>query len=158
MPILSTAVFDNTGKAYDVTRILQPDFTFDAVAYQTYSPVFLPITYVLSYALQFASLTALLTHTCLWHGKDILQQTRDSFRSESLSSQDSYQPNLARSTDALLGNGHGDVSKKPDSVGKRSSQYYDVHNRLCDRYPDVPASWYLVTGLTMLVVGMFTVE
>jgi len=158
MPILSASVFDNTGKAYDVTRILQPDFTFDAVAYQAYSPVFLPITYVLSYALQFASLTALLTHTCLWHGNDILQQTRDSFRSESLSSQDTYHPISAPSTDALLGNGDGNGSKRPGPASKRSSPYYDVHNRLCDRYPDVPASWYLTTGLTMLVVGMFLVE
>lgn len=156
MPILSASVFDNTGKAYDVTRILQTNFTFDAAAYQTYSPVFLPITYVLSYALQFASLTALLTHTYLWHGRDILRQTRDSFRSESMLSQESYHPTLARSTDALLGDGSGFNQSK--ATTKKSSPYYDVHNRLCDRYPDVPVSWYLVTGLTMLMVGMFLVE
>jgi len=158
MPILSASVFDNTGKAYDVTRILQSDFTFDAAAYQTYSPVFLPITYVLSYALQFASLTALLTHTCLWHGKDILQQTLDSFCSGPYSSQDFYQPSSARSTDALLGNSNRDASRKAGPASQRSSPYYDIHNRLCDRYPDVPASWYLATGLTMLIVGMFLVE
>jgi len=157
MPILSASVFDNTGKAYDVSRILRADFTFDAAAYQTYSLVFLPITYVLSYALQFASLTALLTHTCLWHGKDILEQTRESLRTESPLTQGSYDPLSARSTDALLGNRAGDGSKL-QLTGRKSSPYYDVHNRLSDRYPDVPMSWYLSTGFTMLVIGMFLVE
>ena len=71
MPILSASVFDNTGKIYDVSKILTPDYIFDKDAYENYSRVFLPITYVLSYALQFAALSALIVHTGLWHGKDI---------------------------------------------------------------------------------------
>ena len=46
MPIVSSAVFDNTGKPYDVTKILTKDFTFDQEAYKTYSKVFLPTTLV----------------------------------------------------------------------------------------------------------------
>jgi hypothetical protein len=79
MPILSAAVFDNRGKPYDVSKILTDNFLFDETAYQNYSRVFLPITYVLSYALQFAALTALISHTALWHGKDILRQWRRSY-------------------------------------------------------------------------------
>jgi hypothetical protein len=70
MPILSSAVWDNQGKVYDVGKILTKDFLFDEAAYNDYSRVYLPITYVLSYALQFAALTALLSHTGLWHGRD----------------------------------------------------------------------------------------
>lgn len=44
MPILSSNVFDNTGKAYDVTKILTKDFLFDEEAYKKYSKVFMPIT------------------------------------------------------------------------------------------------------------------
>jgi len=44
MPILSSAVFDNTGHPYDVSKILTKDFLFDEVAYKNYSRVFLPIT------------------------------------------------------------------------------------------------------------------
>ncbi len=38
----------------NVSRILIPDFFFDREAYRAYSKVYLPITYVLSYAVQFA--------------------------------------------------------------------------------------------------------
>ena len=79
MPILSAAVFDNHGKPYEVSKILTDDFLFDKEAYENYSRVFLPITYVLSYALQFAALTALISHTALWHGKDIIGQWRRSW-------------------------------------------------------------------------------
>ena len=44
MPILSSAVFDNTGKPYEVSRILTKDFLFDEEAYKAYSKVFMPIT------------------------------------------------------------------------------------------------------------------
>lgn len=42
LPILSAAVFDNTGKPYDVSRILTPDFLFDREKYDAYSKVYLP--------------------------------------------------------------------------------------------------------------------
>ncbi|ERT02593.1 oligopeptide transporter 4 [Sporothrix schenckii 1099-18] len=74
MPILSASVFDNKGQVYDVSRILTSDFLFDRGAYSNYSRVFLPITYVLSYGVQFAGLASLLTHTACWHGKDIWRQ------------------------------------------------------------------------------------
>ena len=160
MPILSASVFDNKGKAYNVSKILRQDFTFDAEAYHGYSPVFLPITYVLSYALQFASLTALLTHTICWHGQDISKQTRESFRTPSPSLQTDYQPLSARSTDALLGNQQENVSKDRNTQHRTpdATVYQDVHNRLMKRYLDVPASWYLITGISMLATGMFVVE
>ncbi|CAK7565986.1 MAG: hypothetical protein SEPTF4163_003917 [Sporothrix epigloea] len=74
MPILSASVFDNKGEIYDVSRILTSNFMFDEEAYRNYSRVFLPITYVLSYGVQFAGLSSLLTHTACWHGRDIWRQ------------------------------------------------------------------------------------
>lgn len=157
MPILSTAVFDNTGKPYDVSKILTPEFVFDEAAYHKYSRVFLPITYVLSYGVQFASLTALITHTVCWHGKDIWVQTSRSFaeaRGESIP----YQPILDQST-------------IPDKISRKSSRTKllrpeldklmgaeDVHNRLMRRYEDVPIGWYLSTGMICLAIGIFVVE
>lgn len=44
----------------NVSRILTPDFLFDREAYRAYSKVYLPITF---YAVQFACLAALVTHT-----------------------------------------------------------------------------------------------
>lgn len=157
MPILSTAVFDNTGRPYDVSKILTDKFLFDEDAYKNYSRVFLPITYVLSYALQFAALTALLSHTACWHGKDILQQWKASWKEIKGQSENQYRPipqeerplRHARSTRSM-------TASMPDLDNMMGVE--DVHNRLMRRYKDAPMSWYLATGALMAAIGMFVVE
>ncbi|KAF1982310.1 OPT-domain-containing protein [Aulographum hederae CBS 113979] len=163
MPILSSAVFDNTGKPYDVSRILTKDFVFDSDAYDQYSRVFLPITYVLSYALQFAALAALITHTACWHGRDIWRQWNSSVVEIRNQGKTAYQPvagedddgaNLQR-TSTLRSRMSTEDSAPPleNLMGTE-----DVHNRLMRRYNDVPMTWYLLTGLSMTAVGIFVVE
>jgi OPT family small oligopeptide transporter len=144
MPMLSSAVFDNTGAIYDVGRILTPDFVFDEAAYKAYSRVFLPITYVLSYGLQFAALAALLTHTACWHGRDIWKQWSRSLRE--VEDTMAYKP----------------VGRRPfarsESTDHDVMNREDVHNRLMKRYEEVPLSWYLVICCLMTAVGVFVVE
>ena len=151
LPILSSAVFDNTGHPYDVSRILTRDFTFDDIAYEAYSRVYLPITYVLSYAVQFASLSALVTHTTCWHGPDIWRQSKQAFseRNEKETAAD-YRavPNMA------LQRGPSRQSQTEDMM----SGAEDVHCRLMRRYEDVPMPWYLLTFVAMLAIGIFVVE
>ncbi|GME25568.1 Tetrapeptide transporter OPT1/isp4 [Neofusicoccum parvum] len=158
MPILSAAVFDNTGKPYDVSKILTTDFLFDEKAYESYSRVFLPITYVLSYALQFAALTALLSHTACWHGKDILRQWKASWKEiKGQSEQPGYQQipqeqqplRHKKSTRSM-------TASMPDLDNMMAAE--DVHNRLMRRYKDAPMTWYLLTGVVMTAIGMFVVE
>lgn len=147
MPIISSSVFDNTGKIYKVSKILTPDFIFDKEAYEGYSRVYLPITYVLSYGVQFAALAALVSHTTCWHGSDILRQSKEAFnereekhdRTDYVAVPQSAEYNAARCTAA-------------------SKSGFDVHNRLMSRYPDVPMVWYAITFVIMLAVGMFVVE
>ena len=159
MPILSSSVFDNTGKPYDVSRILTSDFLFDKQAYLKYSPVYLPITYVLSYTAQFASLSALVTHTICWHGRDIWQQTKLSFAESQEDQKAGYQPvwqgssdNKGVSSGAAVGNSSTDPEQEV-SMG-----HSDVHSRLMRRYEDVPAGWYFLTFVSMLAIGIFVVE
>ncbi|KAF1841902.1 OPT-domain-containing protein [Cucurbitaria berberidis CBS 394.84] len=164
MPILSAAVWDNRGKPYNVSKILTKDFLFDEEAYKEYSRVYLPITYVLSYALQFAALTALLSHTGLWHGKDIWRQWRRSWveiRKEATSVD--YQPlmNSAEGDDRPTSPATYRVSKsrttsEPEIEDLLNSE--DVHNRLMRKYDDVPIAWYILTGVSMAAVGVFVVE
>jgi hypothetical protein len=90
MPILSSSIFDNTGEPYNVSRILTPDFLFDREAYRAYSKVYLPITYVLSYAVQFACLAALVTRTACWRGPDIWRQLNRSCAEERSSGKAKY--------------------------------------------------------------------
>jgi len=155
MPILSSAVFDNRSRPYDVSKILTKNFLFDEEAYHRYSRVFLPITYVLSYALQFAALTALISHTALWHGKDIVRQWRRSWAEIRSSKGSNYEP-LSPETEP---NGSGyrqSTTSEPALEDLLNAE--DVHNRLMKRYDDVPIFWYLMTGVSMTAIGIFVVE
>lgn len=160
MPILSSAVFDNTGKPYDVSKILTKDFLFDKDAYQNYSPIYLPITYVLSYAVQFASLSALVSHTICWHGRDIWEQSKQSFATETGKANIPYQSVHQTPNKVLSSLVQEESSTRPKSSSGASEHFntVDVHSRLMQRYEDVPASWYAMTFLLMLAIGIFVVE
>lgn len=165
MPILSTAVFDNTGKVYDVSRILTPEFLFDRDAYKSYSRVFLPVTYMLSYGVQFAGLAALLTHTVCWHGRDIWHTWKRALAEAREANKVAYEPLSGTPTD----DGEDDPPDRlarHDSQGNRSAHSgfddllsrEDIHSRLMKRYKDAPLSWYIMTCLSMTAVGIFIVE
>lgn len=161
MPILSSSVFDNTGSIYDVSKILSPDFLFDREAYSNYSRVFLPITYVLSYGVQFAGLAALLTHTFCWYGKDILETWKSAFREAREGGKPAYEP-LPGGEDipetppsSTLGEG---VSRHGSTTADERLGKEDVHNRLMRRYKDAPITWYLLTFVSMTAIGIFIVE
>ncbi|PKS08975.1 hypothetical protein jhhlp_003588 [Lomentospora prolificans] len=162
MPILSASVFDNTGNVYDVTKILSSDFLFDRESYSKYSRVFLPITYVLSYGVQFAGLAALLTHTFCWYGKDMLMTWKSALREAKEGSKPEYQP-VSSSVDALSGGSDNGtpcegLSRSTTMTSDGMLGKEDVHNRLMKRYKDAPISWYLLTFVSMAAIGIFIVE
>lgn len=78
LPLVSSHSFDNKGKSYNVTRIINEDASFNLEAYQAYSPLFISATFAISYGLSFASITATLTHTFLYYRKQIWTQARRS--------------------------------------------------------------------------------
>ncbi|KAH9979460.1 OPT oligopeptide transporter protein-domain-containing protein [Lactifluus volemus] len=71
LPMMSSQVFDNTGSTYNLSQIINADGSFNLEAYQAYSPVFLPLSFVIAYSLLSASITALFTHTLLYNSKKI---------------------------------------------------------------------------------------
>jgi OPT family oligopeptide transporter len=160
MPVISTAVFDNTGNVYNVTKILTSDFVFDREAYQNYSRVFLPITYMLSYGVQFAGLAALLTHTACWHGQDIWRNWKRALAEAREDGKPAYQP-VPDSAEYLGQLGEDDdpsrLSRSTSNVDGLLSRE-DIHCRLMRRYKDVPMSWYLLTFVSMAAIGVFIVE
>lgn len=163
MPILSTGVFDNTGKIYNVSKILTPEFLFDREAYVNYSRVFLPVTYMLSYGMQFAGLAALLTHTFCWHGKDIWRTWKRSLEEARQNGKPTYrpvpglQPQQDSSTGSLGSENYSRMSASTSNVDNLISRE-DIHCRLMSRYKDAPLSWYLLTFASMTAIGMFIVE
>ena len=161
LPMLSSAVFDNTGKPYDVSRILTPDFLFDSEKYDAYSKVYLPITYALAYGVQFAGLSALVTHTACWYGPEIWQVSQQSAAHDTNTGSNSYKPmNTSRHELSMEAQrAHGQRRTSPiDTDISTSMQAEDVHSRLMRHYEDVPASWYLMTFLAMLAIGISVVE
>ncbi|KAL8825618.1 MAG: hypothetical protein Q9170_007725 [Blastenia crenularia] len=161
LPMLSSAVFDNTGKPYDVSRILTPDFLFDHDKYEAYSKVYLPITYALAYGVQFAGLSALVTHTACWYGLEIWQVSQQPADGESNDGGASYEPlNTSRhhhTNETSIANPK--VSRLTTEASIDTSMHAkDVHSRLMRNYDDVPVSWYLATFLAMLAIGIFVVE
>ncbi|KAL2024538.1 hypothetical protein VTK56DRAFT_7581 [Thermocarpiscus australiensis] len=161
MPMLSAAVFDNTGNVYDVSRVLTEDFLFDREAYSKYSRVFLPVTYVLSYGVQFAGLASLLTHTICWHGKDIWTQWKRSLEETVEEPKTAYQPVSGQNEESgRSSNGHSprlNPARSSMSMDNLMSRE-DVHNRLMRRYKDAPMLWYLMTFVSMTAIGIFVVE
>lgn len=78
LPISQNGITDNTGQTYNITRILKPDNTVDPVAYENYSPLFLSTTFALTYGVGFATISALVSHTALYHGKEIWRRWKAS--------------------------------------------------------------------------------
>ena len=122
------------------------------MAYEAYSRVYLPITYVLSYAVQFAALAALVTHTTCWHGPDIWKQSKQALKERH--EKESPHDYSAVSPDAS----HGPRATSEASTENMMSSAEDVHCRLMKRYPDAPGSWYFITFIAMLAIGIFVVE
>ncbi|KAF8237421.1 small oligopeptide transporter, partial [Tricholoma matsutake] len=64
LPMSSADMYDNTGNLYDLVRILNNQTTIQIEAYQSYSPVYLSITFVMSYGLSFLSISG---KSCMVH-------------------------------------------------------------------------------------------
>jgi len=78
----SRGLYDNTGAAYNVTRILDGSTTFDRSAYKQYSPAFVSMTFAVSYGLSFGAISALIVHTILYFRRHIWLQTKRSLREQ----------------------------------------------------------------------------
>ncbi|KAF8264244.1 OPT oligopeptide transporter [Lactarius quietus] len=76
LPMVSSQSFDNTGSPYNVSRIINDDATFNIDAYKAYSPIFISVTFAISYGLSFAVVTSTLTHTLIFHQNKIWNRAR----------------------------------------------------------------------------------
>ena len=74
-PISIALPYDNTGAQYNLSAIVT-NGQFDQAKYEQYSPLFLPITYAVSYGTIFASYSSILVHTFLWYRHDLVRQFR----------------------------------------------------------------------------------
>ncbi|KAK0518852.1 hypothetical protein OC842_007654, partial [Tilletia horrida] len=77
LPISSNGAYDRFGMPYNVKSILADDKqTLDTAKYEAYSRINLPTTFFCTFWTGFATGSALLTHTVLYHGSAILNGIR----------------------------------------------------------------------------------
>ncbi|RDW89690.1 hypothetical protein BP6252_01722 [Coleophoma cylindrospora] len=70
-PINSNDVFDNTGSSYNVSRVLNADFTLNVESYEAYSSPYLSTMNSLLYSTFFAIYLATIVYVFLYHGKEL---------------------------------------------------------------------------------------
>ncbi|TVY43677.1 Glutathione transporter [Lachnellula subtilissima] len=78
LPLLSSSTFDNTGKSYNITRVVDSNLNFLVDKYEAYSPMYISMSYSISYALSFAAVTAMVVHTYLYNGSEIWARFKNS--------------------------------------------------------------------------------
>lgn len=78
LPISQNGITDNTGSPYNISRILTPEHVVDPVEYEKYSPLFLSTQFAVTYGVSFAAVSALASHTILYHSKEIWERWRSS--------------------------------------------------------------------------------
>ncbi|KAF8267594.1 OPT oligopeptide transporter [Lactarius quietus] len=76
MPMVSSKAFDNAGRPYNVSRIINDDSTLNIDAYKAYSPVFISVTFAISYGLSFSTVTSTITHTLIYNRNMIWNRAR----------------------------------------------------------------------------------
>lgn len=136
LPINSNLPFDNTGRRYNVSAILDARGIFDGAKYQAYSPPFLSAAKVCTYTGFFAMYTATITYGALYHWREMGVAFGGLFAS------------VRRLFARIFRSKHHTPADMDTGTGG-----LDVHNRLMGAYPEVPEWWYTVCLLLAIGLG-----
>lgn len=77
-PIITQELFDKNGEIFDIDMVMTPEKTLNATAYETYGPLNMSTFFAFTYGIMFAGLTSVITHTVLYHGKEIIARFKRS--------------------------------------------------------------------------------
>ncbi|XP_010270227.1 PREDICTED: oligopeptide transporter 3 [Nelumbo nucifera] len=83
-PIFSNQLFTSSGHTYDTTKILTPQYDLNVAAYNSYGKLYLSPLFALSIGSGFARITATMTHVALFHGRDIIRQSKSAMNNVKL--------------------------------------------------------------------------
>ncbi|GAA5800218.1 OPT family small oligopeptide transporter [Helicostylum pulchrum] len=73
-PIMTSTLFTRDGEIWNNTMVMNADKTLNQDAYNEYGPLYMTSFFAFTYGILFAGVTSILTHTFLFHRKDIIQQ------------------------------------------------------------------------------------
>ncbi|KAJ3875264.1 small oligopeptide transporter [Lentinula edodes] len=81
LPMVASHAFDNTGSSYNLTRVLT-NGAFNLQAYKDYSPLYLPMNFVVAYGLSFIAIGSTVTHGIIYLRKPTLMHFRRSLQEQ----------------------------------------------------------------------------
>ncbi|RKP10409.1 OPT oligopeptide transporter protein-domain-containing protein [Thamnocephalis sphaerospora] len=77
-PIIGADVYDINGKSYPVLSVLnKTTWSLDETLYKQYGEGYMSFYFAISYGAGFATLGAVVVHTMLYHGREIMARLRD---------------------------------------------------------------------------------
>ncbi|EXB39949.1 Oligopeptide transporter 7 [Morus notabilis] len=79
-PIFSDKLFTSNGQKYNTTSIIDSHFHLDIAAFEREGPLYISTFFAMSYGVGFAALTATIVHVALFHGREIWEQSKSSFK------------------------------------------------------------------------------
>ncbi|KAM0059911.1 putative oligopeptide transporter, OPT superfamily [Helianthus debilis subsp. tardiflorus] len=79
-PFFSDGLFTANGQEYNITTIIDSNFHFDNDAYQKEGPLYLSTFFAMTYGVGFAALSSMVVHVFLFHGSEIWEQSKSSFK------------------------------------------------------------------------------
>lgn len=77
-PIITSDLFTKDGGPWNNTIVMNPDNTLNQEIYNEYGPLYMTSFFAFTYGILFAGLTSIITHTFLFHRKDIVTQFKAS--------------------------------------------------------------------------------
>ena len=142
-PMFASNAYDKFGNRYDVQKILTLDKTFDPLKYEKYSPLFLPCAYVLAFGLSFASITAVVSHVGIFHGKEIWRIWQ---RRKTLESADIHEKLMK------------EYPEVPDLwYAVLFLMFFGIMCGVCVAWPTETPIWVLVVGICIALVWFLPV-
>jgi hypothetical protein len=69
-------LFDRFGQTYNITAVINSEHQLDIAAYQAYSPVYISVTYAMTFTVAFALTSAAIVYTILHQGERIYHTLR----------------------------------------------------------------------------------
>ncbi|KAI8546134.1 hypothetical protein RHMOL_Rhmol07G0093100 [Rhododendron molle] len=78
--IFSDELYQSDGQEYNITSIIDSNFHLDIAAYEAEGPLYLSTFFAMTYGVGFAALTATIVHVLLFHGREIWEQSKSSFK------------------------------------------------------------------------------
>lgn len=77
-PIMTSTLFTRDGELWNNSMVMNPDKSLNQEAYDEYGPLYMTSFFAFTYGILFAGVTSILTHTFLFHRKDIVAQFKAS--------------------------------------------------------------------------------